>query len=197
MRMFLWLIVMISGLVLFGCDSTEQPKQQTETITTQSAKVAEIPKSETTPSAAPVTESAPPIADLVPAKAEQTTKIAETTMVEAAKPATTEVTQAVTVVKATADTTKEQVGAAAVATEVAVKTPTKAAVTREIVLQASYGNITFPHGMHAEAYECSICHGEATPAAFGITKEIAHKLCKDCHKELGSGPTACTGCHKK
>ena len=74
-------------------------------------------------------------------------------------------------------------------------TGTQAASPAEIILEASNGNITFTHGAHAEIVACSTCHGEGTPTAFGIDKDIAHKLCKGCHKDGGAGPTGCRECH--
>jgi hypothetical protein len=65
------------------------------------------------------------------------------------------------------------------------------------MLEASYGNITFPHATHSGTFDCTVCHGEGTPGRFGLDKEKAHVLCKDCHKKEGSGPTECKGCHKK
>ena len=87
--------------------------------------------------------------------------------------------------------------AAASTAEVAKETIKDAAIPEEIVLKASNGNVTFPHRMHAETHECQTCHGDGTPSAFDINKDIAHKLCRDCHKTVGAGPTNCNGCHKK
>ncbi len=85
-----------------------------------------------------------------------------------------------------------------------------------ITLEASMGNITFPHAVHQgmEGVGCNACHhnGEATAVAAdpnchachgakdGVpaTKKVFHKLCKDCHKEKGgNAPTKCKGCHVK
>ncbi len=75
---------------------------------------------------------------------------------------------------------------------------TKQAVSPETIeLEASYGNITFPHGMHSKAYDCSTCHGEGMPGPIGLDKDKAHPLCKGCHEEEGAGPTACKDCHQK
>ena len=83
------------------------------------------------------------------------------------------------------------------AIETATSQSRAAALPEMLTLEASYGNISFPHAVHAASFACSSCHGEATPAAFGLTKETAHPLCKGCHQEQGTGPTTCTGCHKK
>jgi len=77
----------------------------------------------------------------------------------------------------------------------------------EIKLPASMGTVTFPHKAHqdkigdcakchhkgVEAGACSSCHDGTKAPKF---KDVAHKLCKDCHKEQG-GPTNCKDCHKK
>jgi hypothetical protein len=79
--------------------------------------------------------------------------------------------------------------------EVAASVPSVQA-PETITLDASYGKITFPHAMHAKSFECTLCH-TGTPGPFDLTKEVAHPLCKGCHKEQGAGPTGCKGCHQK
>lgn len=76
------------------------------------------------------------------------------------------------------------------------KGPEVASGPTEITLVASNGNVTFTHGKHAATFDCITCHS-GTPAAFGIDKELAHTLCKGCHKESGAGPTTCRDCHVK
>lgn len=64
------------------------------------------------------------------------------------------------------------------------------------ILKAYNGDVNFDHSKHMGMYECKNCH-EGAPRAFGINKEIAHKLCIGCHKKEGSGPTRhCSECHK-
>lgn len=72
---------------------------------------------------------------------------------------------------------------------------TSALAADTIVFPAKNGNVTFNHKMHSEKFECKACH-EGTPGKFKIDKTVAHKLCKDCHKEKGV-PTKCSSCHKK
>ena len=80
------------------------------------------------------------------------------------------------------------------------------------------GKVTFPHKYHAEVLKidcakchhtlkegegpqkCTSCHGvdESAPAM----KDAAHKVCKDCHKEMNasegkSAPAKCKDCHVK
>ncbi len=101
----------------------------------------------------------------------------------------------------TKETLSEKAETAALATTTAagkaVETAQKAVSPDTIVLEASYGNVSFPHAMHEDAYACSNCHGEGTPGLFGLDKEKAHALCWDCHKQEGAGPTGCKDCHKK
>ncbi|MBN2644855.1 MAG: hypothetical protein JXR59_05200 [Desulfuromonadaceae bacterium] len=66
-----------------------------------------------------------------------------------------------------------------------------------LVLENSYGAVTFPHAVHGKELGCTPCHGESAPAAFELGKDKAHALCKGCHKDKSRGPTNCAGCHKK
>lgn len=67
-----------------------------------------------------------------------------------------------------------------------------------IELQASKGNVSFPHKMHQESLkDCSKCHEKGPGKIADLGKEWAHKTCKGCHSEMGKGPTTCSGCHKK
>ena len=64
------------------------------------------------------------------------------------------------------------------------------------ILKAYNGDVDFNHSKHMEMFECKNCH-EGPPRAFGINKEIAHRLCLGCHKKEGAGPTRhCSECHK-
>jgi predicted CXXCH cytochrome family protein len=66
-----------------------------------------------------------------------------------------------------------------------------------VVLEASFGNITFPHRVHAEREGCAACHEQTPPEKIELVQETGHKLCRGCHQERGAGPTKCTDCHKK
>lgn len=76
----------------------------------------------------------------------------------------------------------------------------------------------FPHRQHQDAYSCTVCHhadGEVMVidrcanchnkdidnADVNSYKKAAHKMCKDCHKEVNSqgkdAPIKCSGCHIK
>jgi predicted CXXCH cytochrome family protein len=185
MRNFLWFSLLLTGLVLFGCDSSEEPVTQQEP-----AKEEVVTTKEAQPVASTVA-TVQPTADQVKKKEELATDPSKKT--DATEEAETTAEDTVKAAKAESPTVEEVTKAATEKiTEVKEKAPPKS-----IVLEASYGNITFPHGMHADSYACVTCHNEGTPAAFELTKDVAHKVCKGCHKDEGSGPTGCKGCHVK
>jgi predicted CXXCH cytochrome family protein len=187
MRTFLWLTIMATGLFFFGCDSSEQPKKQTSSAVKQPIKTADAKKSVSTEATIPAMAAAQAAADKTQEKADLKAKMAEDSVEESAEVATANVEKQTASARAMAEHANEK----------AATTTTEAAIPQEIILEASYGNITLPHGMHAENNQCLTCHGDEDPASFDITKEVAHKLCKGCHKDEGAGPTACKGCHKK
>jgi len=76
----------------------------------------------------------------------------------------------------------------------------------------------FPHRQHQDSYACTACHHakdevmvidkcvgchtkEISNPDVNSYKKAAHKLCKDCHKEVnkegGEAPIKCSGCHPK
>lgn len=90
----------------------------------------------------------------------------------------------------------------------------------EIVLQTESERkpADFPHRQHQETYSCTACHHardeimvidkcanchtkEISNAEVNSYKKAAHKLCKDCHKEVNvqgkDAPIKCSGCHTK
>lgn len=67
-----------------------------------------------------------------------------------------------------------------------------------VELPASMGKVTFPHKKHQEMLkDCTKCHEQGPGKIADLGKEWAHKTCKQCHTDLGKGPTTCKGCHKK
>lgn len=67
-----------------------------------------------------------------------------------------------------------------------------------IVLKAKMGDVTFPHKMHQQSLKnCKLCHEKAPGKIEGFGKDVAHKLCIDCHKAKKAGPVSCKACHKK
>ncbi len=83
--------------------------------------------------------------------------------------------------------------------------------------------VTFPHKAHVERVACDTCHHaqkgltanaavEVKPCSachldpqkpdvpsmreMSLSKNPFHKLCIDCHKTGGKGPTKCAECHK-
>ena len=199
MRTFLWSMLMFSGLMLFGCDSQEKATPQETPASQQPARSEQAMPAGEVKGATPVAGVVQGAGEKVQEQTGELAKSTENLVDEAGKKAVAAAEAGTQMAQATASEVKEQAAAAAAATTGAVESLAgkKPAITQEIVLEASYGNVTFPHGMHGEAFACSTCHGDQNPAEFEITKDVAHQLCKDCHKDQGAGPTGCTGCHKK
>jgi predicted CXXCH cytochrome family protein len=68
-----------------------------------------------------------------------------------------------------------------------------------VVLKAKDGNVTLDHKAHSKQ-GCKNCHPGGKPGKVELTKDTAHKLCLDCHKEKAKGPVdekKCDACHKK
>lgn len=218
MQRVLYLMVLGFFLLIGGCDSGETPKGQTPPATPQPPAASEEKAPAPATAEADKTEPAAQPASAVQEPADKTpamTPAAETTAAAGAAPVTAQEQEKVAAVTETAEKAADKAAAAtaavttaataAVASATDKAAAAKAATTaqkpavaapKELILEASYGNVTFPHGMHAETYACSTCHGSATPAAFGLTKDVAHVLCRDCHKKEGA-PNGCMDCHKK
>ncbi len=66
---------------------------------------------------------------------------------------------------------------------------------------AKMGDVQFNHKKHQEFVkgDCKTCHAKKPGKIEGFGKDMAHKLCIDCHKtkSKGKGPTSCKACHKK
>jgi uncharacterized phage infection (PIP) family protein YhgE len=188
---------MVLTLAIFGCSQSEESKpaeEQTKTTTEKVGEANETAEGEMKESAENVAEETKQMAA---ATADKTEEMADQTA-EASKEMMADTKEAT---KEAADTAAEKAQSAAVATttaaDKAVDAAKQAVSPETIVLEASYGNVTFPHALHQDSYECSICHGEGTPGLFGLDKDKAHALCRDCHKQEGAGPTGCKDCHKK
>ncbi|MFC1513266.1 cytochrome c3 family protein [Thermodesulfobacteriota bacterium] len=66
-----------------------------------------------------------------------------------------------------------------------------------VVIDNKNGKVTLPHRLHGKSFGCKACHGDKEPGGMELGKAKAHKLCKECHKGKGKGPTKCSGCHVK
>ncbi len=215
MTRFLTMGVMILGLVVFGCGPSEESKSSPSPTGSAAEKVAEAVKvvaGEAKDMAEPVVDKAADIGKnsepVVRKTGEETkkttgsvtgqTKATISQVVVNSKKITTETKESTTLA---ADKDVEGKTSAAVATTIAtgkaVVAEQQAVITKTIVLKASYGNVTFPHELHAGSYDCTTCHGEDAPGLFGLDKKKAHGLCKGCHKRKSAGPTNCKECHKK
>jgi cytochrome c553 len=63
---------------------------------------------------------------------------------------------------------------------------------------AKMGEVRFNHKKHQEAVKnCKACHAKKPGKIEGFGKDVAHKMCMDCHKAKGNGPVTCKDCHKK
>lgn len=196
--------VMLLALAIFGCGQSEESKPAQGSTETATEKAAE--------SARTAAEEAKKTAEVAADKAAATEKQAEPVVKEAVEETKEMAGQAASATKeamseakdatvkaadAAAETTKDAAVATTMAAGKAVDAAKQAVSPETIVFEASYGNVTFPHAVHSASYDCSTCHGEATPGLFDLDKEKAHVLCKDCHKNIGAGPTDCKGCHTK
>jgi len=215
MKRIALLVVLMAALMTLGCGKQEQTQAPAEKSATETAAA---PAQE--PSVVPAEQSATPTtAQTEEATPEQAATETESTapsmvdqMKEAAQAPAAAVEQAVTESKDTmtaaassvAETAEEAKQAAmdkmaegaAVVAETA-QAAGAAMAPDSVVLKASYGDVTLPHKMHAENFECSVCHGEGAPGALELGKDKAHALCKGCHQEKGAGPTKCSACHVK
>ncbi len=76
-----------------------------------------------------------------------------------------------------------------------------------IEFQARMGQVTFPHDLHHQQYDCQTCHhtdgyqscGQCHGARADAPKrkDAFHALCKDCHSKEARGPAKCKECHVK
>lgn len=168
--------ILLVTLMIFGCQQSEEP---------QSAPEQPAPAEETTTAEEPATEQAPE-ADEATSGEQQDETLLEETAEKISETAT-----------AVGEKAGEMATEAKEATEQAVDEMVEATAQETVVLEASYGDVTFPHAMHADTYDCATCHGEGTPGALDLDKDKAHALCRDCHKGEEAGPTGCRDCHKK
>jgi hypothetical protein len=59
-----------------------------------------------------------------------------------------------------------------------------------------YGEVTVDHAKHLTLRApCSACHVTFPVGKIDFTPQVAHRACIGCHKERGSGPSQCAGCH--
>jgi len=196
--------VMLLALAIFGCGPSEEAKPAQVSKETATEKVAEAART--------AGEEVKKMGEVVVDKAVDMEKQAEPAVKEAVENTKEMASQAASATKevmidakdatvkaggVVVDTVKTAAVATTMAAGKAVDAAKQAVSPETIVLEASYGNVTFPHAMHSSSYDCATCHGETTPGLFGLDKEKAHVLCKDCHKNTGSGPVDCKGCHKK
>lgn len=168
--------ILLLTLMVFGCQQSEEP---------QSAPEQPATAEETTAAEEPATEQESEAGEAPSGEQQEETLLEET----AEKISDT--------TAAAGEKAGEMLTEAKEATGQAVDEMVEATTSETIVFEASYGDVTFPHTVHADTYDCATCHGEGTPGSLDLDKDKAHALCRDCHKEEGAGPTGCRDCHKK
>jgi hypothetical protein len=187
--------MMITGMMLFGCEAPEQPSEKKLSV-----KAEEEKEPADNAITVPAIVAAKAVADKSLERAEQMDEIVEAATKDIEEVSSTTVQEPLEEVKTAPIVIEEQTVAVVVAKEEIAEATVTAETDlgpKEINLTASYGDVLFPHNLHAEAYDCALCHGSGTPGAFELTKAVAHPLCKDCHKAEGAGPTGCRDCHVK
>lgn len=199
------LVGILAILLTFGCGKNEQ----TEDKTAPEAAKVEAPEKvveKTEPSDNKMVENVEQSTDNVADKtAEIASQVQEkaTEVVETAAQVVEEKAEEATHVVASAvETGKEAaVSAATTVKEKAaamMETVAPAATSEgEIVMDNSYGKVTFSHKTHSESFDCKTCHGVGEPGALTLGKDKAHEICKGCHIEKAAGPTKCSECHVK
>lgn len=204
MNMFLSISAMLLSLVVFGCGPSDESKslqQSAETAKERMTEAAKTVAGEVKEMAGAVADKASEMEEQAKPAIKEATEETKAMAVAAADKAHGVITDVKDAGEKATDTATEKIKAAAVATAIAadkaVEAAKQAVSPETLVFEASYGNVSFPHALHSEEYDCSTCHGEETPGLFGLDKATAHELCKSCHKQKGVGPTDCKGCHKR
>lgn len=185
-RTALLIVLLVASLSVVACNKKEEaqaPEKAAETaavaVTEKAAEVGAQADEKAAESAAQVEEKAAEVAAEV--KEEAVEAAADTE--KAAQAATEEAAEVAAEVE-------EKVADAAQAAA-------EAASADSIVIENTYGKVTFNHKVHAESFDCALCHGEGEPGALDMGKEKAHAACKGCHQEQGAGPVKCSECHVK
>jgi FtsZ-interacting cell division protein ZipA len=183
----------ILALMVSGCEKSEELNPTKTTTETTTERIAEAAKD----SAGEMKESAQVVAEKAEDSEKETESAAKEAVKESEELAASADDKTKEIANQSADEAKEVMSQAKEGTTVAIDEAKQTFSPETIVLEASYGNITFPHAQHSDTFECSTCHGDTAPGPFDLDKNSAHDLCRDCHKQKGLGPTDCKGCHKK
>jgi hypothetical protein len=183
----------ILALMVSGCEKSEELNPTKTTTETTTERIAEAAKD----SAGEMKESAQVVAEKAEDSEKETESAAKEAVKESEELAASADDKTKEIANQSADEAKEVMSQAKEGTTMANDEAKQTFSPETIVLEASYGNITFPHAQHSDTFECSTCHGDTAPGPFDLDKNSAHDLCRDCHKQKGLGPTDCKGCHKK
>lgn len=184
MRPIMTLFVALLTTLLLSACKQESPPPRPETAKPAATETQPVSEEAKPPVAEPVTEAQ---------------KEAEKPAADAQAPATAVTEEARTPAAAAVQEAQQEVAPVTAAAPATVKPAAPAAEgPATVIYEATMGKVTFNHAVHSASLDCSKCHPTDPPQKVVIDKEIAHTLCKDCHKEAGgNAPTACTGCHKK
>ena len=187
-RTALLIVLLVASLSVVACSKKEEAQ-------------APAPEKAAETAAATVTEKAAETAAQVEEKAADVAAQVEEKAVEAAAQVEEKAVEAAAATESAVQAATEQ------AAEVAAKVEEKAAEATQavaeaasgdsIVIENTYGKVTFNHKVHSEAFDCALCHGEGEPGALDMGKDAAHAACKGCHQEKGAGPVKCSECHIK
>ncbi|MDX9708905.1 MAG: cytochrome c3 family protein [Trichloromonas sp.] len=205
-RTALLIVLLVASLSIVACSKKEEaqapaPEKAAETaaatVTEKAAETAAQVEEKAADVAAQVEEKAVEAAAQVEEKAAEAAAATESA-VQAATEQAGEVAAKVEEKAAEAtEAGKEVVAAVEEKAAEATQAVAEAASGDSIVIENTYGKVTFNHKVHSEAFDCALCHGEGEPGALDLGKEKAHAACKGCHQEKGAGPTKCSECHVK
>lgn len=194
-KMILAMAILV--LMVYGCDKSEEPNPTKTTTETTTEKIAEEAKA----SAGEMKEKTQFAADKAEDSEKQTESVAKEAVEESKELVASEGDKTKEIAHQSVEVARDEMSetkqGAKMAADEAANQVKQTFSPETIVLEASYGNITFPHAQHSDTFECSTCHGDTAPGPFDLDKNSAHDLCRDCHKQKGLGPTDCKGCHKK
>lgn len=211
----LLIVLLVASLSVIACSKKEEaqaPEKAAETaavaVAEKAAEVGAKVEEKAADVAAQVEEKAVEAAVQVEEKAVEAAAATESSVQAATKQASEVAAKVEDKAAEATEAGKEAVAAVAGAGAAAVAAVEKKAAEAtqavaeavsgdNIVVENTYGKVTFNHKVHSEAFDCALCHGEGEPGALAMGKEKAHAACKGCHQEQGAGPTKCSECHVK
>jgi hypothetical protein len=189
MKKTFYIIVMMSGLMLWGCS---QEEKQTEAPTTMVAAEQAMDKAKEATEA--VAQHVEKTTEAVAEKTEQQVVAVEEKVAATAAPVMEKIATPATPPTKPAETAVKTEEKAPPAPATAAKLTT---TVESVTIDNKNGKVVLAHKKHAESFGCTVCHGDKKPGPQKLGKNAAHALCQGCHKEKKSGPTVCNQCHQK